>query len=113
MRRRDPQLADASPIEDARTDKQVGAPASAGGSTSLVSKGSVPAILAFAVENGALTQFASATTVTLRGNLVGWLDLLKNQDFIASYQDGSKRRPATSAGVVFAHAQHRHKRARA
>ena len=82
--------ADTSLIEDARTDKQVGAPAGAGGSTSLVSKGSVPAILAFAVENGALTQSASATTVTLRGNLVGWLDLLKNQDFIASYQDGSK-----------------------
>jgi hypothetical protein len=82
-------LADTSAIEDARTDKQIGAPASAGGSTSLVSKGSVPAILAFAVENGALTQVASATTVTLRGNLVGWLDLLKNQDFISSYQDGS------------------------
>ena len=81
---------DVSPIEDARTDKQLGAPGSAAGSTSLVSKGSVPAILAFAVENGALTQSASATTVTLRGNLVGWLDLLKNQDFIAEYQDGSK-----------------------
>jgi hypothetical protein len=78
------------PIEDARTDKQIGAPASAGGSTSLVSKGAVPAVLAFAVENGALTQSASATTITVRGNLVGWLDLLKNQDFIVSYQDGSK-----------------------
>jgi hypothetical protein len=80
---------DTSPIEDARTDKQVGAPASADGSTSLVSKGSVPGILAFAVENGALTQSTSATTVTVRGNLVGWLDLLKNEAFIASYQDGS------------------------
>lgn len=80
---------DARPIEDARTDKQLGAPASAAGSTSLVSKGAVPGILAFAVENGALAQSSSATTVTLRGNLVGWLDLLKHQDFIASYQDGS------------------------
>lgn len=80
---------DTGPIEDARTDKQIGAPASAGGSTSLVSKGAVPAILAFAVENGALTQVASDTTMTVRGNLVGWLDLLKNQDFISSYQDGS------------------------
>ena len=79
---------DASAVEDARTDKQVGAPAGAG-STSLVSKGSVPGILGFAVENGALTQTTSSTTVTLRGNLVGWLDLLKNQDFILSYQDGS------------------------
>lgn len=79
---------DAAAVEDARTDKQVGAPAGAG-STSLVSKGAVPGILGFAVENGALTQSTSGTTVTLRGNLVGWLDLLKNQDFIASYQDGS------------------------
>ena len=81
-------MVDASPVEDARVDKQVGAPAGAG-STSLVSKGSVPGILGFAVENGALTQTTSSTTVTLRGNLVGWLDLLKNQAFILSYQDGS------------------------
>jgi hypothetical protein len=79
---------DASAVEDARTDKQIGAPAGAG-STSLVSKGSVPGLFGFAVENGALTQTTSSTTVTLRGNLVGWLDLLKNQDFILSYQDGS------------------------
>ena len=79
---------DAGPVEDARTDKQVGAPAGAG-STSLVSKGAVPGILGFAVENGALSQTTDDTTVTFRGNLVGWLDLLKNQDFIASYQDGS------------------------
>ena len=79
---------DSSAIEEARTDKQVGAPAGAG-STSLVSKGAVPGIFGFAVENGALTQTTSDTTVTFRGNLVGWLDLLKNQDFITSYQDGS------------------------
>jgi hypothetical protein len=79
---------DAGPVEDARTDKQVGAPAGAG-STSLVSKGAVPGILGFAVENGALSQTTNDTTVTFRGNLVGWLDLLKNQDFITSYQDGS------------------------
>jgi len=77
-------------VEDARIDKQLGAPAAAAGSGSVVSKGSVPSILAFAVENGALTQSTSATTVTLRGNLVGWLDLVKNQGFIASYQDDSR-----------------------
>ncbi|MEQ1907843.1 MAG: hypothetical protein ABMA15_03425 [Vicinamibacterales bacterium] len=77
-------------LEDARTDKQLGAPANTTGSTSLVSKGAVPSILGFAVENGALTQSATATAVTLRGALVGWLDLLHNQDFIASYQDDAK-----------------------
>jgi hypothetical protein len=79
---------DAGAVEEARTDKQIGAPAGTG-STNLVSKGAVPGILGFAVENGALTQSTSGTTVTLRGNMVGWLDLLKNQDFIAAYQDGS------------------------
>ncbi len=79
---------DTSAVEEARTDKQVGAPAGSG-STSLLSKGAVPGILGFAVENGALTQATEGTTVTLRGNLVGWLDLLRNQDFITSYQDGS------------------------
>ena len=100
---------DASAVEDARTDKQVGAPAGAG-STSLVSKGSVPGILGFAVENGALTQTTSSTTVTLRGNLVGWLDLLKNQDFILSYQDGSGIRPGAASRLLLADAQHRHGR---
>lgn len=78
-------------VEDARTDKQLGAPpAATGGSTSLVSKGGVPAILAFAVEHGALTQTVNDTSVTLRGNAVGWLDLLQNQDVIASYDDDSR-----------------------
>jgi len=78
-------------LEDARTDKQVGAPATAtGGSTSLVSKGAVPGVLAFAVEHGALTQTVNDTSATLRGNLVGWLDLLRDQNFIASYDEDSR-----------------------
>jgi hypothetical protein len=77
-------------FEEARTDKQLEAPANTAGSTSLVSKGAVPSILGFAVENGALTQSATATAVTLRGSLVGWLDLLQNQDFIASYADEAR-----------------------
>lgn len=81
---------DLSRIEDARIDKQVGAPANMGGSTSAVSKGAVPSILGLAVENGALTQIASGTTVTFRGNLVGWVDLVHNQGFIAAYQDDSR-----------------------
>jgi len=76
-------------LEDARTDKQVGAPAGSAGSTGLVSKGAVPAILGFAVEHGALTQTADQTSVTLRGNGVGVLDLLKGQDLIEAYQDDS------------------------
>ena len=74
-------------IEDARIDKQVGAPGNTAGSTSVVSKGAVPSILGFAVENGALTQQAVGTKVTFRGTLVGWLDLAQNQGFIAAYED--------------------------
>ena len=84
------QSLDVRSLEDARTDKQVGSPGNAPGSGSVVSKGSVPAILGFAVENGALTQEMNDTTVTLRGNLVGWLDLIQNQGFIAAYQDDSR-----------------------
>ncbi|HUS08687.1 MAG TPA: hypothetical protein VMZ52_20450 [Bryobacteraceae bacterium] len=76
-------------IEDARTDKQVGNVGASSGSTSLVSKGSVPAIFGFAVEHGALTQAVNSTTATFRGNLVGWLDLVQNQGFIDSYVDNS------------------------
>jgi hypothetical protein len=74
-------------LEEARVDKQVGAPANTAGGTSLVAKGGAPSILGFAVENGALTQSATDTAVTFRGSLVGWLDLLRNQDFIAGYDD--------------------------
>lgn len=76
-------------LEDVRIDKQVGSPGNSSGSPNAVSKGAVPAVLGFAVENGALTQAVSGTTVTLRGNLVGWLDLLQNQSFIAAYEDDS------------------------
>ncbi len=77
-------------LEDARTDKQIGATNASSGSTSLVSKGTVPKFFGFAVENGALTNSTSGTSTTFRGNLVGWLDLVRNQGFIESYNDNAK-----------------------
>lgn len=77
------------PIEDARMDKQIGSTPGAAGTTSLVSKGAVPAFFGFAVENGALSESVSGTTATLRGNLIGWLDLVQKQGFVESYQDDS------------------------
>jgi hypothetical protein len=50
--------------ENARNDKQTGSGSSSSGSTALVTKGAVPAIFGFAVENGALTRTDSGTTVT-------------------------------------------------
>jgi hypothetical protein len=78
-----------SEIESARVDKQVGGPSSNAGSTSLVSKGSIPAILGFAVENGGLTRTNEGTTITFRGNLVGLADALGGKGFIDSFEDDS------------------------
>jgi hypothetical protein len=72
-------------IESARVDKQVGGAASNAGSTSLVSKGSVPGILGFAVENGGLTRTNEGTTITFRGNPVGLVNAFAGKGFIDSY----------------------------
>lgn len=71
--------------EDVRVDEQVGSEPANSGSTSLVSKGSVPSILGFAVDNGALTKTTSGTTITFRGNPVGIVQAFQKQGFIESY----------------------------
>src|SRR6266540_5145529 len=53
-------------LERRRIDKQVGAASGAAGSTSLVSGGSVPALIRLAVEYGGLIQAFDGTTVTFR-----------------------------------------------
>ena len=73
--------------EESRTDKQVGAGPQAGGTTSLVVKGSVPTILGMAVENGALTQSISGSTLTFRGNPVGIVQALANRGYLQSYEE--------------------------
>jgi hypothetical protein len=74
-------------MESARTDKQVGSGASASGSTNLVTKGSLPAILGFAVENGALSRTVSGTTVTFQGSPNGILNALQGKGFLEGYRD--------------------------
>jgi hypothetical protein len=76
-------------IEEARVDEQVGGTSTAGGSTSLVSKGSIPAVLGFAVENGGLTRNDQGTTITFRGNVVGLFEAFAGKGFIDSYDDDS------------------------
>jgi hypothetical protein len=78
--------------EEARVDKQVGSTSSNSGSTSLVTKGGTPAILGFAVENGALEREISGTTLTFRGNPVGLVEAFANKGFISGFEDDS---PAT------------------
>ena len=69
-------------LEERRVDKQVGdASGSTAGSTSLVSKGGTPAVLAVAVENGALTQDISGTTVTFRGSPVSLVKAIQKTPY--------------------------------
>ena len=68
--------------EDERSDKQVGAPASAAGTTTLVSKGTVPKVLGFAVENGAVSRLQSGTTVTFRTNFGGAARALAGKGYL-------------------------------
>jgi len=74
-------------VEESRVDKQVGAGTASSGTTSLTSKGNVPEILGFAVENGALTQSQSGTTVTFTGNPVGIIKALGAKGYLDGYAD--------------------------
>ena len=79
--------------EEARVDKQTGSDSSSSGTTSLVTKGNVPAILGFAVENGAITQEVTGTTITFRGNPVGIFKALSGKGLIGGFDedDGATR----------------------
>lgn len=69
---------------EANTSTQVGSGPSSNGTTSLVVKGGAPAVLGFAVENGALARSVSGTNVTFRGNPMGVFHALKNHGFFES-----------------------------
>jgi hypothetical protein len=71
--------------DEARVDKQVGAASSSSGSTSLTSKGSAPAVLGFAVENGALEKSVSGTAITFTGRPVQIIQALQKTPFAESF----------------------------
>jgi hypothetical protein len=71
-----------SDLEESRWNKQTGTGASAAGSTSVVSKGSVPALFGFAVENGALTRSMSGTTITFRTSPANVIAALAKHGYI-------------------------------
>jgi len=68
-------------FEDERADKQIGATSSASGTTTLISKGTVPKILGVAVENGAVSETQSGTTATFRANLGGAIRAAASKGF--------------------------------
>ena len=63
-------------VEANRLDKQVGASGRGRGTTTLVSSGSVPRILGFALETGAMTQSVTGTSVTFQTNPAGLAQVL-------------------------------------
>jgi len=71
--------------EEQRIDKQVSEPASAGGTGSAVSKGSLPWLFGFALEHGAVTQSVESNNIVFRGNIANVASALKNKDYIQSY----------------------------
>lgn len=73
-----------SAIEEKRFDKQIGASASNAGTTSPTSKGTVPSLLGFAVENGALLRSVSGTTITFQAVPLNIVKALAAHDYVAS-----------------------------
>jgi hypothetical protein len=72
--------------ETERQDKQPGATSSSSGSTSLVSKGSSPSLLGFALEHGGLTQTTNGNTITFRGNAANSITALLDSTYLGSYK---------------------------
>lgn len=77
-----------SEAEEKRLDKQPGATSDSSGTTSLVSKGSSPSLLGFALEHGGLTQTADGNTITFRGNAANSVRALLKSSYLGSYQLG-------------------------
>src|SRR5229473_520959 len=71
-----------SGVNQGRPDQQTGAGSNTSGTTSLVEKAGAPAILAFALESGALTRSVSGNTATLTGNADGMLRALTGQQVL-------------------------------
>lgn len=71
---------------DSAVDKQVTAAPSAGG-PSTAQKGAIPAVLAFAVEHGAVAQETNGTKVTFRANPAGVVTALQGNGLVTAVPD--------------------------
>lgn len=77
-------------VQDRRTDKQVGSDPQATGTTALVVKGGAPALLSWAVENGAAVASTTGTTISFRFNPLGLIHALGETGYFASYDESEK-----------------------
>jgi hypothetical protein len=74
-----------------RIDKQVGTTNGGPGTTNLITSGSVPRILGFAVESGAITQTVTGTSITFRTNPAGLVQALQTRGLVADQNDVATR----------------------
>ena len=72
--------------QENRIDQQMGAGPTSNSATSIVSKGGIPYLLGFAVENGAATRTEKDTSITFRLNPGGLVNLFADRGFITGYQ---------------------------
>ena len=72
------------------TGTQVGSTSDSGGSTSIATKGLVPAILGFAVEHGAITEDVNDTIATFRVSPAGIVKALQGKGLLDIYHDYSR-----------------------
>lgn len=72
--------------EKVRTDKQIGADSKSKGTTSIVSKGGIPALFGFAVENGGATSTVDGTSMTFRVNPAGLTQALTGSDYAELFE---------------------------
>ncbi|HEX8267196.1 MAG TPA: hypothetical protein VF596_17475 [Pyrinomonadaceae bacterium] len=84
--------------ETYRTDKQIGASASTGASTSAIEKPGFPALLGFAIENGFVEKNVQDTVLTLSTSPAALIGL-REKNFVDAYQNaGFLNRFGISAG---------------
>jgi len=67
-------------VTTAQTNKQVGPPPSSAGSTSAVQKVGIPELLGIAVNNGAVTNNVTGTTMTLSSSPYGFITAFRRDD---------------------------------
>jgi hypothetical protein len=72
--------------QENRIDQQMGAGPTSNSATSIVSKGGIPYLFGFAVENGAATRTEKDTSITFRLNPGGLVNLFADRGFITGYQ---------------------------
>jgi hypothetical protein len=72
--------------EEQRLDKQTSSSSGSGNTTSATSKASVPWLLGFAVEHGALTQSVENNLITFRGNVANIFKAFDAKDYVESYR---------------------------